>query len=280
MKKILIILLLTFVFALPALAGKPSALKSDQALISYVTPSNPAHQPIYDLLKERRVLERFKDLLSPLRLPAPLLLKTAGCNGESNAWYEAEGLEHTVTVCYEYLEEVQKYAPKTTTAAGVTAYDAIVGPTIEVFLHEVSHAVFDMLKVPIFGREEDAADQLATYWLLQLGKEESRKTISGVAFMYNREAQEQKPGMKQFADVHGLTAQRFFTLLCMAYGAEPELFADVVEKGYLPESRAEGCSDEYRQVSYAVDKLIRPNVDETLRKKVKAKKLLKPDPVK
>ncbi len=277
MKKVIIILLLTVVFAIPALAGKPSTLKADQALISYVTPSNPAHQPIYDVLKERRVLERFKELLSPLRLPAPLLLKTAGCNGEANAWYEAEGSEHVVTVCYEYLAEVQQYAPKQTTAGGVTAYDAVVGPTVEVFLHEVSHAVFDMLKVPIFGREEDAADQLATYWLLQFGKEEARKTISGVAFMYNREAQEQKPGMKQFADVHGLTAQRFFTLLCMAYGADSKLFADVVEKGYLPESRAEGCSDEYKQVSYAVDKLIRPNIDEALRKKVKAKKLLMPD---
>jgi hypothetical protein len=66
----------------------------------------------------------------------------------------------------------------------------------------------------------------------------------------------------------------------LAYGADSELFADVVAKGYLPKSRAEGCSDEYRQVSYAVEKLIRPYVDETLRKKVKAKKLLMPEPVK
>jgi hypothetical protein len=281
MKKIIIILLLTVVFAIPALAaGKSSDLKPDQILISYVTPSNPAHQPIYAVLKERRVLERFKELLSPLKLPVTLLLKVEGCDGESNAWYDAEGSEHTVTCCYEYLDEVLRYAPKQTTAAGVTSSDAIVGPTIEVFLHEVSHAVFDLLKVPIFGREEDAADQLAAFWLLQLGKEEARKTVSGVAFMYNREAQEQNPQMKNFADVHGLSAQRLYNLLCLAYGADSELFADVVAKGYLPKSRAEGCSDEYRQVSYAVEKLIRPYVDETLRKKVKAKKLLMPEPVK
>ncbi len=281
MKKTIIILLLTVVFALAALAaGKPSDLKPDQVRISYVAPSNPAHKQIYDTLKERRVLERFKDLLSPLRLPTTLLLKLEGCDGESNAWYEAEGSEHAVTVCYEYLDEVLRYAPKQTTAGGVTYSDAVVGPTVEVFLHEVSHAVFDLLKVPILGREEDAADQLASFWLLQLGKDEARKTVSGVVFMYNREAKEQNPQMKQFADVHGLSAQRLFNLLCMAYGAQPELFADVLEKEYLPKSRAEGCSDEYRQVSYAVEKLIRPYIDETLSKKVKAKKLLSPDPVK
>ncbi len=281
MKKTIIILLLTVVFALAALAaGKPSDLKPDQIRISYVAPSNPAHKQIYDTLKERRVLERFKDLLSPLRLPTTLLLKLEGCDGESNAWYEAEGSEHAVTVCYEYLDEVLRYAPKQTTAGGVTYSDAVVGPTVEVFLHEVSHAVFDLLKVPILGREEDAADQLASFWLLQLGKDEARKTVSGVAFMYNREAKEQNPQMKQFADVHGLSAQRLFNLLCMAYGADPELFADVVEKEYLPKSRAEGCSDEYKQVSFAVEKLIRPYIDETLRKKVKEKKLLMPDPVK
>jgi hypothetical protein len=280
MKKIIIMmLLLTVVFALPALAG-PSALKPDQVRISYVAPSNPAHQQIYDVLKKRHVLERFKELLSPLRLPAPLLLKVEGCDGVSNAWYDTEGAEHAVIVCYEYLDDVLRYAPKTTTAAGVTSTDAIVGPAMEVVLHEVSHAVFDLLKVPIFGREEDAADQLAAYWLLQLGKDEARRTVSGVAFMYGREAQEESPQMKQFADVHGLSAQRFYNLLCMAYGADPVLFADVVEKEYLPASRAEGCSDEYRQVSYAVETLIRPYVDEALRKKVKAKKVLMSDPIK
>jgi hypothetical protein len=260
-------------------AGEEASLKPDRVQISYVLPANPEHRPIYDELKERRVLERFREYLGHLRLPGTLLLKTEGCDGESNAWYEEK--DHSVTVCYEYLEEVLEYAPKQTTATGVTRTDAIVGPTIEVFMHEVSHALFDMLHIPILGREEDAADQLAAYSMLQLGKEDARRTVVGVAFMYGHEAQEeQSPEMKHFADVHGLPAQRFYNLLCMAYGAEPELFADVVAKGYLPKSRAEGCAGEYRQVAYAVQKLIHPYSDEALRKKTKAKKLLRPAPAK
>lgn len=249
-------------------------MKPGRIRIEYVSPQNPAHREIHDRMKERQVLEKFREFLSPVRLPGPLLLKFDGCDGVSNAWYEPD--DHAVTVCYEYIDDVLSNAPKETTAAGVTRDDAIVGPGVEVFLHEIAHALFDMLRLPILGREEDAADQIAAYALLQLGKEEARRTVVGVAYMYGHEAQGQTPGMKQFADAHGLPAQRFYNLLCMAYGADPQLFADLVEKKYLPESRAEDCADEYTQVAYAVHKLIAPHMDPKLSKKVKARKWLKP----
>ena len=59
--------------------------KSKQIRIGYDLPKNPAHQPIYERLKKVRALERLQTLLSPLRLPRPLLLKVSGCDGESNA---------------------------------------------------------------------------------------------------------------------------------------------------------------------------------------------------
>lgn len=73
-----------------AIAKGPPNLKPNRIEISYVQPPNPAHQHIYELLKERRVLERFRDYLSPMRLPRALQLRTEGCDGESNAWYESQ----------------------------------------------------------------------------------------------------------------------------------------------------------------------------------------------
>ena len=35
--------------------------------------------------------------------------------------------------------------------------------------------------------------------------------------------------------------QRFDNVLCIAYGADSKLFADVVEKGHPPKEGAEGC---------------------------------------
>jgi hypothetical protein len=39
-----------------------------------------------------------------------------------------------------------------------------------VTFHEVGHAAFDLFNVPIFGHEEDAADNFATFLMLQFGK--------------------------------------------------------------------------------------------------------------
>lgn len=66
----------------------------------------------------------------------------------------------------------------------------------------------------------------------------------------------QDPKLKHFSDVHSVPAQRYYNLLCMAYGEDPKQFADLVEKKYLPESRAQGCVDEYKQLDYAVRKLV------------------------
>ena len=39
--------------------------KSNQIRVEYVPPKNPAHQPIYERLKQVRALERLQTLLSP-----------------------------------------------------------------------------------------------------------------------------------------------------------------------------------------------------------------------
>ena len=256
-----------------ATARKSPSLRSDRIQISYVAPKNPAHEPVLRLLKERQVLEKFKEFLSPLRLPRTLRLKVEGCDGVSNAWYE----DDAITVCYEYIDDILRNAPQETTPAGVTREDAIVGPTLEVFLHEVGHAVFDYLSVPVLGREEDAADQFAAYLLLQFAKSDARRLIGGVAYAYHLDASKPSTKANPFADEHGLPAQRFYNILCTAYGADSKLFADLVEKGYLPKERAEGCEDEYEQVARAMTKLIRPYIDETRAKRVRAKRWLRFD---
>jgi hypothetical protein len=257
----------------PAAAQKSLHLRSNRIQISYVAPKNAAHEPVFRLLKERQVLEKFKELLSPLRLPRALKLKLEGCDGVSNAWYE----DDAVTVCYEYIDDILRNAPHETTPAGVTRADAIVGPTLEVFLHEAGHAVFDYLSVPILGREEDAADQFAAYILLQFAKNDARRLIAGTAYAYHVDASKPSTNKNPFADEHGLPAQRFYNVMCTAYGADSKLFADLVEKGYLPKERAEGCADEYEQLAQAMVKLIRPYIDQTRAKRVRAKQWLKFD---
>jgi hypothetical protein len=251
--------------------------KTNQVRGEYVVPKNAEHEPIYQTLKAMRVLERMSELLSPLRLPRRLTLKLVGCDGDANAYYE----DQVVTICYEYLDYVVKLAPKdgapVAAALGITNKIALVGPTVDVFLHEVGHAVFDMLGIPLFGREEDAADQFSAYLMLQFAKEDARKLILGASFLGAKdalEAQKQDAKLKDFADEHGFPAQRYFNLLCMAYGSDPKAFAGAVTTGQLPAERAEGCEAEYRQVQKAFERLIRPYVSRSLARKVRQKRWL------
>jgi hypothetical protein len=249
-----------------AAAKKRKRPPTDQVRVEYVVPKNPEHMAIYQRMKEIRVLEHIRFFLSPFRFPRKLMLKVVGCDGIVNA-YDEDGV---VSVCYEYIAEAIRNAP-TETTAGVTPEDAITGPIVEVFLHEIGHAIFDLLKLPVLGREEDAADLLAAYVLLQMGPKDARRLIGGVALMYAREASQKMVKLQDFSDSHGLPAQRFYNLLCMAYGAHPEAFGDAVKKEYLPEKRAEYCEDEYQQLLFAVEKLVKPHMDKKLAAKTAAK---------
>jgi len=255
----------------PAFATSPNA-QPQRIRIEYVKPTNPDHQALYEHIKERRVLEKLQVIFGPFKLPMDLKFETVGCDGRSNAWYHRP----TITLCYEYLEEIQKNVPKEPTPAGVTASDAMVGQLFYVVAHEFGHAVFDLLQLPSFGHFEDIADQFSTYMMLQFGKEDARRLISGAAYSYKGTLQTPVAfvPLKAFSDVHGLPAQRFFNLLCMAYGADPTNFAEIVEDKYLPKDRAEDCPREYSQVAFAFQELIGPHVDEALAKKVFAREWL------
>jgi hypothetical protein len=236
-----------------------AASKTNRVSVRYVPPKNPAHQEIYTELKQRGALEKLQKLLSPVRLPRTLRISLTGCDGEADAFYE----DADITICYEYIAELVKNMPQETTPSGIKPIDTVIGPMFEVSLHEFAHAMFDMLELPVFGREEDAADQVAAYTLLQFGESESRRLIAGTAHAYHMDERkiDQCRSLEDYANEHGTPAQRFFNVLCIAYGADTRLFGDIVSKGYLPKSRAEYCEEEYEQVQDAVDLLIVPHID-------------------
>jgi Putative metallopeptidase len=178
-----------------------------------------------------------------------------------------------VTVCYEYLDEVWQNVPTETTPEGVTPIDALIGPMIDVFLHEFGHVVFYLLNVPVFGREEDAADQFSAYMMLHFGPDEARRLIAGAAYVFKSDLRKPQVtlNLKDFSDSHGMPAERFYNLLCLAFGADANLFGEIVKKGYLPVERAIGCEDEYHQLAHAFHGLIEPHIDATRAKEVHIK---------
>jgi hypothetical protein len=250
--------------------ARATEFKAQQIQIDYGKPRNSSLEPIYNELKEQRVLEYVRDALNAFKLPRPLTVRLWDCNGVSNAAYGND----SIIVCYEYVADILKNASKEQLPIGISDKDTIIGPLVDVFLHEAGHAIFDYLRVPLFGNEEDAADQFSAFIMLQFDKERARRLILGSAYQYRMGIKDPKftIATRAFADVHAQPAERFFNVLCMAYGADPELFSDIVTKAYLPRDRAKSCSREYRQVGLAFETLIRPYIDERLARDALEKK--------
>ncbi len=261
--------------AAPAAAQSPAVpeLRNPRLTTDYVEPRSDEFQDLHQRLKKRQVLEELAQFLSPLKLPMTLRLTFAEC-GIVNADYDPLGLR--IRICYEWVDFMEKRAPRTTAPVlgVISRADAIVGSTVSVILHEIGHALFDILQIPVLGKEEDAADQLAGFIMLQFGKDVARATINGTAFTWATLASsDRKP---DFSDVHSTAEQRIYNYTCIAYGGDPETFKDYIEKGLLPKSRAENCKKEYEQVKLAFTKTILPYVDLEMMKKVQSMRWLRP----
>jgi hypothetical protein len=124
-----------------------------------------------------------KEILSPFRFPEQLTIETTEC-GAVNAYYQRKNFKPTVTLCYEFVKRTLELLPNETNPVGLTQPDAAVGQFFWTTFHEVGHAAFDMFTVPIFGHEEDAADNFATFIMLQFGKGQARRLINGAAWAW------------------------------------------------------------------------------------------------
>jgi hypothetical protein len=205
-----------------------------------------------------------------VHLPKQLLLEFTGCDGDSNAYYN-EGTA-TVTFCYEYVSDIKQTAVKHLVDGEYVQFpgsgqripleEAIEGPVAFVLFHEMGHAIYHLLKVPILGRQEDAADFFAAALMLRLGKGMTMHCLRGAAWAYAVGAMSMMPDLSDFADIHSLDSQRYYNILCLAYGSDPDFFGPAMKRGQLPAERARECKWEYRQVRYALQQLVLPSVDE------------------
>ncbi len=243
-----------------AKAGAPGGrvVPSKSFPVQYVPPTDKAHVWIQKAAQEQQALESLSRILGAVRMPRPVTLKIAPCEGVSNAWYDDK--DHTVTFCYEFIADMARNAPEAA-QSGIALDEAVIGPFTYFYLHEVGHALIDVLKLPVLGREEDAADRFAAFALLQGGPDVANRTLRGTAWTFRHDANAAKVGESDFADVHGLDAQRFYDLVCLAYGKDPVTFKEAPAKTGLPADRAEECGAEWAQVRYGFQTVLAKYLD-------------------
>ena len=202
--------------------------------------------------RKARFLEGVAEWLNGwIALPADVTIRFDSC-GEPNAFYQPD--TRSISLCYELVEDLDR-ALGGEGEGDEEGAQAVSDALLFTMLHEVGHALVDVLDIPIAGREEDAVDQLAAVMLVDGSDEGSAAAINGATGLATDEEQLNDLA---FADDHALGSQRFYNVLCLVYGQNPEEYAHWVDEGTLPRERAEGCEAEYAHVSRSWDRLLEP----------------------
>lgn len=188
------------------------------------------------------------DMNSEYALPFDVDVVFTNCD-EANAYYTEE--TKSLTYCYELMQDVEV----TYANSGLEDDDlnqAVFNNTFATLFHEFGHAMIDIQNMPITGREEDVADQISTYILLNTYEDEAGAVLDA-AEEYYANAEKNPAEGTSFADTHTSDLARYYNLVCWVYGSDEEKFASLPEDTSLTEERASGCSAEYLKFKNSLD---------------------------
>lgn len=233
--------------------------------VAYGPAKRASHGMFRDAFKQERVFETIAEALNEtFAIKGKIDIHLAEC-GSANAFYDDR--KSRIIMCYElmahFLELFDAEAEDDDELGQL-----VIGATFFVFFHELGHALIDKLKLPTTGREEDAVDQLATLILLDMGDEGVDAALSG-AFSFQLEQYEDDDAgdPTPLWDEHSMSGQRFYNVLCLVYGSNPDKYDGFVEDETLPEERAGLCQQDYERTDRAWATLVEPHLRDAAKKK-------------
>jgi hypothetical protein len=137
----------------------------------------------------------------------------------------------------------------------------VINNTIGTLYHELGHAFVDLYQLPVLGREEDAADSLSVLMMLEKQPDEllDQMMQDSAEIYYMTEEESQELGtVPDYSDSHSLDLQRYYGVVCIVYGSNPERFQDLADYEQLPEDRQAGCAFDYQQAADSWGTLLAP----------------------
>jgi hypothetical protein len=144
----------------------------------------------------------------------------------------------------------------------VDRVEFVAGNTLFVLLHEMGHVLIAEMKLPVLGREEDAADTFAALTMLKVGTSFSQRVLAAAAkgwFLSDR--RDQQTGAEPlYYDEHNLSQQRAYQIVCFMVGSDPAKFKSLADETKMPEARQQRCNEEdYPKASRSWDTVLEPH---------------------
>ena len=142
------------------------------------------------------------------------------------------------------------------------AMDVAMHDAVFTLYHEAGHLLIDQLKLPVLGKEEDAADALAVIQIFQstTDKPELARTLNDVADdWYYSSLRATKEDMTAYDD-HSLDIQRANAIVCMMVGADPDQFEQKAADYGLDENDRDDCADDYDKTLASWTTVLEPHL--------------------
>jgi hypothetical protein len=137
----------------------------------------------------------------------------------------------------------------------------VTGNVLFLLGHEVAHALISVFKIPVIGREEDAADALATLAALKMGGSFAERVVINTArgwFLSDqRDARVGSPS--GLYDEHGFDSQRAYYLVCLLVGGAPEKFHALADEVKLPKERQKTCHFDFSNAEWSWGEVLKPH---------------------
>jgi hypothetical protein len=138
----------------------------------------------------------------------------------------------------------------------------VTGNVLFVLGHETAHALISEFGIPVLGREEDAADALATIVALKMANSfADRVVINAARGWFLADQRDRKEGTPAtFYDEHGMDLQRAYNIVCLLVGGQPDKFEGLATEVKLPEERQGTCQGDYSNASWSWEQALKPHM--------------------
>lgn len=242
----------------PAAGGgpqRPGGGGASGLVLVYQDTRDAGLRPVEQMLKESQLFEAVvEDVNSYLVFPKQLPVVFTDCD-EPNAFYDPSA--GRMILCYQLVGQFLADFDDEGADPEDVKEQALDSMTFT-FYHELGHALVDLYDLPITGKEEDAVDELAAVVLIEADEDDvgEQMALNGAEAFYRSSVDPEDLTDDHFADEHSLDQQRYFDIICLVYGSNPDGFQTVVDDYGLPEERAVRCAGEYEQKSNAWDRLL------------------------
>lgn len=127
--------------------------------------------------------------------------------------------------------------------------------------HEVAHLLIDKLGLPVLGREEDAADNIATWILLQKKTPDANDALIDAArgWRLTGDSFDNIFTDDDYASGYSPERQRSLQIVCMMVGADGAAFRQVADRYAIHSARQDTCFYDYNMLDRSMRGLLPAN---------------------